>query len=278
MIFREAGLSSRMGHNAIPAPDPSAVSSHVCTEAAPRLLDFRRDRARHSAMTLQIKSTDAISGVPIVRVRSFFQHIVSWHNDSFDLPRLQEHLSLDKKSALALALELVAQGYVEAHESGTAYKFTDKGGELVRASAASKVSRKTAEDALAGLLERVEQYNRDANKILTILTVVVFGSFLGTKDKLGDLDAAVKHRYKNPGENAADAYADKSGRQFSTIIDRLSWPEKELSQILKERKRTIVIQHWDQFLRIATANPDLPYKVAFGSREEVAAEIRSRQK
>lgn len=215
-----------------------------------------------------------------MQIRGFFQYTVSWHKRSFDLPYLQEHLSLDEKSALSLALELVAQGYVEAQENGT-YKFTDKGGELVRASAASKVSRKTAEDALAGLLKRAEQYNRDADKILTVLTVVVFGSFLGSKDKLGDLDVAVKHRFKNPGENAADAadaYADKSGRQFSTIIDRFYWPEKELSQILKARKRTIVIQTWDCFLRMADANPDLPYKVVFGSAEEVVAEIRSRQK
>src|SRR5260370_13464587 len=92
--------------------------------------------------------------------------------------------------------ELGALGYVEEGQNGV-YKFTDKAGELARASAASKVSRKTAEDALAGLLERVNQYNLDSDKIFTIETVVVFGSFLVTKDKLGDLDVAVKWRDRN---------------------------------------------------------------------------------
>src|ERR1035438_1527612 len=137
-------------------------------------------------MTLQIKSTDAVSGISTMQVRGFFQRMVSWHRDSFDLPSLREQLSLDEKSAMALALELVAQGYVEAQRGE--YKFTEKPGELVRASAASRVSRKTAEDALTGLLERVMRYNLDSNKIFTIFTVVVFGSFLSTKDKLGDLD------------------------------------------------------------------------------------------
>jgi hypothetical protein len=232
-------------------------------------------------MTLQIKSTDAVSNIPIIQVRGFFQSMVAWHRDSFDLPCLQDQLSLDEKSAMALTSELVAQGYVEA-ENGV-YKFTDKAGELVRASAASKVSRKTAEDALAGLLERVTEYNLDADKIFTIETVVVFGSFLGTNDKLGDLDVAVKWRDRNREDpdraRTALDYAQQSGRRFSTFFHRLAWAEIELPQILKARKRTINIQPWDVFLRMAAKNPDrIPYKVMFGNTEEVAAEIHSRQK
>jgi len=228
-------------------------------------------------MTLQIKSTDAVCGIPIMQVRGFFQRMAAWHRDSFDLPCLLDQLSLDEKSAMALASELVAQGYVEEAQNGV-YKFTDKAGELVRASAASKVSRKTAEDALAGLLERVKQYNLDPDKIFTIETVVVFGSFLGTKDKLGDLDVAGKYRDRNLKDpdraKTALAYAEQSGRIFSTFFHQLSWAEIELSQILKARKRTIKIQPWNVFLKMAAKNPDrIPYKVVFGSTEEVAAEI-----
>ncbi len=233
-------------------------------------------------MTLQIKSTDGVCGIPIMQIRGFFQRIVSYHHDSFLLQYLREEFSLDEKSAAALASELIAQGYVEAPRDG-AYKLTDKGGELVRASAASKVSRKTAEDALAGLLERVKRYNLDPDKIFTIKTVVVFGSFLGTRDKLGDLDVAVKWRDRNltdPDRAATmDSYAARSGRHFSTFIQRLFWADTELQQILKARKRTINIQPWDVFLRMASANPDrIPYKVVFGSTEEaVAAEIHNRK-
>src|ERR1700728_5022546 len=121
-------------------------------------------------MTLQIKSMDGVSGIPILQVRGFFQSMVAWHRHSFDLPCLRDQLSLDEKSARALASELVAQGYVETQDADGVYKFTEKAGELVRASAASKVSRKTAENALRGLLERVTQYNLDPDKILNILT------------------------------------------------------------------------------------------------------------
>jgi len=232
-------------------------------------------------MTLQIKSTDAVCGIPIMQVRGFFQRMVAWHRDSFDLPCLQDQLSLDEKSAMALASELVARGYVEEAQNGV-YKFTDKAGELVRASAASRVSRKTAEDALAGLLERVKQYNLDPDKIFSIETVVVFGSFLGARDKLGDLDVAVKWRDRNPKDPdrsaTALAYARQSGRRFSTFFHQLAWAEMELLQILKARKRTITIQPWNVFLKMAARNPErIPYKVMFGGTEEVAAEILARK-
>src|SRR5260370_20786462 len=98
-------------------------------------------------MTLQIKSTHAVSDVPIMQVRGFFQSMVAWHRDSFDLPCLRDQLSLDEKSAMALTSELAAQGYVEA-ENGL-YKFPDKAVELEPASAAPNVSRKTTEATLA---------------------------------------------------------------------------------------------------------------------------------
>jgi hypothetical protein len=69
------------------------------------------------------------------KVRAFFRHLVCWHYHSFKLAQLQGQLSLDKESALALAAELQTQGYIKPPE-GDLYTFTDKGEELVRASAA----------------------------------------------------------------------------------------------------------------------------------------------
>lgn len=230
-------------------------------------------------MTLQIRSADTISGIPIKKVRGLFRLLVSWHHHSFELPRLQELLSSDKEAALALATELENQGYIKPAENGV-YAFTDKGEELVRASAAGKVSRQTAEDALNGLLERVQQYNSDPNKLLTIESVVVFGSFLGANDKLGDLDVAVKHRHRDPNDPdpaaTALAYAERSGRQFSNTMEWLSWPETELRQFLKARKRTIAIQDWHTFMRMTVSSPDFRYKVVFGSAQGVASEIHGR--
>lgn len=216
-----------------------------------------------------------------MKVRDFFRHLVSWHQHSFQLVRLQEQLSLDEGAALALAAELETQGYIKAPENGV-YPFTEKGEQLVRASAAGKISRNAAESALTGLLARAEQYNSDSHKPLTVEAIVVFGSFLGENEKLGDLDIAVKSRHRDPKDPdpsaTALAYAERSGRHFSNIVEWLSWPDTELRQILKARKRTIAIQDWDTFLKLAVRNAgQFQYKVVFGSAE-VAAEICTRLK
>ena len=187
---------------------------------------------------------------------------------------------MDEESALALATELQTQGYIKPSENGL-YNFTDKGEELVRASAAGKVKRQTAENALIGLLARVEQYNSNPNKLLTVEAVVVFGSFLSANDKLGDLDISVKHRHRNANDRdpavTALAYAERSGRHFSNTVEWIFWPETELRQFLKARKRTIAIQDWHTFLRMTGSSPgNFQYTAVFGSAEEVEAEIRTR--
>jgi predicted nucleotidyltransferase len=187
-----------------------------------------------------------------MKVRNFFRRLVSWHQHSFQLQRLREHLSLNEGSAFALAAELETQGYLKALENGV-YQFTEKGEQLVRASAAGKISRHSAEDALTGLLTRAEQYNSDPDMLLTVEAIVVFGSFLGGNEKLGDLDVAVKSRRRDPKDpdpsTTALAYAERSGRHFSNIVEWLSWPDTELRQILKARKRSIAIQDWDTFFK-----------------------------
>ena len=55
-----------------------------------------------------------------------FGTLMSCRQHSFELARLQEQLSMDEESALALAAELQTQGYIKPSEKGL-YNFTDKG-------------------------------------------------------------------------------------------------------------------------------------------------------
>ena len=76
-------------------------------------------------MTKQINSKETISGISIMRIRVFFRHVVSWHQESFGLTWLKERLSIDENTASVLAGELVAQGYTERAQNAE-YRFTDK--------------------------------------------------------------------------------------------------------------------------------------------------------
>jgi len=219
----------------------------------------------------------------MVHVRDFFRHVAAWHRHSFDLSQLQESLNLEHKPAAALAEALVAGGYI-THGENNEYALTDTGEKLIHASASGTIKRSTAELALAGLLERAQKYNADPDKILTVDAVIVFGSFLGTKEQLGDLDIAVKSRFRDEANSTEvrQAYSTKSGRQFSNIVDFLYWPETELKQFLKARKRTIRIQEWDSFVRLIVRDSQMRYSVVLGDdatvRTKIMLEVERRRK
>ena len=225
---------------------------------------------------MQIGKSGDIAGVPIRRVRDFFRSVLGWHWNSFELEQLQERLEIDENLARTVAHALISQEYVKQLENNS-YEFTDKGLELSRASASGTIKRSTAHSALEGLLKRAEEYNADGKKILTVDAIAVFGSFLGDRKELGDLDIAVRYRDRiaeGDRSKRALAYADQSSRQFAHFVARLSWPETELYQILKARKRTIRIQDWDSFTRLVAKNPErCVYRIVFGGAEQVKAEI-----
>jgi predicted transcriptional regulator len=232
---------------------------------------------------MQIGNRKEVAGIPMVHVRDFFRHIVAWHRHSFDLSQLQEKLNLEHKPAVALAEALVAGGYIALGENNE-YALTDTGEKLIHASASGTIKRSTAELALAGLLERAQKYNADPGKILRVDAVIVFGSFLGTKEQLGDLDIAVKSHFRDEANSTEvrEAYSTKSGRQFSNIVDFLYWPETELKQFLKARKRTIRIQEWDSFVRLIEKDSQMRYRVVLGDdatvRTKIMLEVERRRK
>jgi hypothetical protein len=118
-------------------------------------------------------------------------------------------------------------------------------------------------------LRRAAEYNRDDNYPLRIEALVVFGSFLSGKGKLGDLDLCVKSVERYPHEEVPRSqwryrYAAASGREFSNLGQKWAWPENELALKLKARKRTISILPWDQILLLADEDSNFQYRVVFG--------------
>ena len=83
--------------------------------------------------------------------------------------------------------------------------------------------------------------------------------YLREEDELGDLDLAVKLVDRNPNDTDRDAtmtaYAKKSGRHFKNIVEECYWPEIEILQILKARKRTISIQDWESVWLTGKSSP-----------------------
>ena len=98
------------------------------------------------------------------------------------------------------------------------------------ATAAKTLRRETAERLLSELLDRIIALNSDPRFLARVQKAVVFGSYIGEPDRIGDLDIAVqlvrrepdfeKHTQAN-NRRVAEEFA--RGRHFSDILDQAFW-------------------------------------------------------
>jgi hypothetical protein len=195
------------------------------------------------AIHMHVDAGDALAGQPILEIRGFFRRAGS----GWDASYLRQALGLDDEEAGRVLDELVRRRYVEPDpRDPKRWNLTRKACRLALASAARPVRRATAQRALEQFLERVEAVNTDDCFAYRVTRVVVFGSFLTDRERLGDLDLAVELQPRHPdpdvhnlhcGQRIDEALA--KGRQFGNIVAQLYWPQHEVLLILKARSRTI---------------------------------------
>ena len=199
---------------------------------------------------MQINSRQTIGGVSSLQVRRFFRHVVAHHHDSFDRAWLLSYLQLREPQADQLLKGLASQGFIslESPRNNLQYHLTDLAHDLVRSSAAKRISRNTAQEGLEGLMSRMKEINSNPKYLYSVRSVVVFGSYLNHGERLGDVDVAIElsSRIEDPSQRAEAhlRYAQECGRQFGNFTDQLYWAEAEIYQVLKARRRTISIQPW----------------------------------
>ncbi len=132
------------------------------------------------------------------------------------------------------------------------YTTTIAGNALAIAKFNKPVTRRTAERALAALLERVDTVNGpDAPFAYRVERVVVFGSYLTDAQRLGDVDVALVLRVKfddgGSSKSAAQQEAEAqrieaalaAGRRFPHFVARLAWPENEVQLFLRAGSRVL---------------------------------------
>ncbi len=120
------------------------------------------------------------------------------------------------------------------------------------ATAAKPITRKTAETALARLLERIGRVNRDNHFLAKVTRVIVFGSYLrGDVDRLGDVDVAVELEPKEANRRRLResnyrrvAESERKGHRFSRALDRETWWQLEAFRFLKGRSRSISLHDY----------------------------------
>ncbi len=193
-----------------------------------------------------------IAGIPAMQVRDFLKHNRDYE---WTQNRVAECLNLSDEDAEALISELSRLGYVEETSviSGQQYyQKTLTGAAFSLASASQPLTRRTAQKKLAEFLERVRAVNANEDFVYRVQRVLVFGSYLTEKERINDIDVAIEliSRYNDPDRRQAAMQARicqayKAGRQFSSLMDELEWPDKEVLLFLKSRSRAISLHTTD---------------------------------
>ncbi|MFG1795748.1 hypothetical protein [Nocardia sp. NPDC049149] len=166
---------------------------------------------------------------------------------------------------------LLVDGYIEPtgevdRDGDAIYRRTIKGMAVVNASAAKSVKRTTAEKALAGLLNRIEEVDVDPHSLWVVNQAVLFGSMLDeSRDRISDVDVAIElipHPDRVAPEWARQALFDAWYSRIP-LPDGFPWRgEQQVLKFLKNRQRTLSLMAIDEH-GIAGLGWGIPHKVLY---------------
>lgn len=200
---------------------------------------------------MRIDSDQKIAGLPATQIRHLTRRI---GGRAVFASFVADVLEISEKEATSVLCQLRDEGYVESERHGKTecWGLTVEGRALAMATAARPVKRSTAQRVLREFMARVHQVNRDDYHLYRVTKVVVFGSYLGSEPELGDLDLAIELQPKHFDrdqqlalERERTRTASENGRHFGNVIEQLFWPQQEVRQFLKARKRTISLHSTD---------------------------------
>jgi len=195
---------------------------------------------------VRLVKTDIIAGLEAPVVRDLMRRLR--HRGNLDDLRSGLPSSVD---AAVAAEQLVKAGLLQQDHRRAEelwWKTTTEGNALAMASFGKPITRATAERLLSGLIDRAATWNTDQGRLISIEQLVVFGSYLNpTIDRLGDLDIAATLTHwpqqadRKDWNNRCEDHLQASGRNFSSLVDRLCWPEDEAQMMLRNRSAAINI-------------------------------------
>lgn len=253
-------------------------------------------------MTLQIKGVQ-IAGFPAITIRNMLRGVVNL----LDKPFVAARCKVSTQKAKEIIETLVAEGYLEFAERSKrltapytpgkekpryrhvdCYKLTDKGEKLARGSAVSKMPRTKAEQIIDSLLRRVAEVNATADYLFRVPTVIVYGSYVRGEPLLSDVDIALELEGKWDASNTSQEEflaitgkrveaARTRGRSFSSFIEELDWPRREVLLHLKARTRGLSLHEIYDFLGMAK-DANFAYKVLVGDANRIAERLAERER
>jgi hypothetical protein len=219
---------------------------------------------------MRINPKTTLFGHPALKIRDALKGLPNGSAEAWAPFRWDKHLpDADRCQRQEIEGRMLKAGFIERcpHHLGKGdkayYTLTERGMRLAGASA-RLFRRKTAERVLNQVIDRARAINA-GDYAYDVRCIVVFGSYLSGRPKVGDLDLAISLvRRAHPGKDWMQYSAHFRQRAPSGVsfLDELCWPEIEVWRFLKSRSHVVSIMSLDADNECVVTNG--PYKVVFG--------------
>lgn len=218
---------------------------------------------------MRIDAKETIGPFPKLLVRKALRRLRS--RLQFGLADLEAAASLEPGDGRVLLGALRSEGLVK--EAGRdVWTITQAGQTFSSATAARRVLRVTAEEALQQFLERVQRVNSDTYFLAKVTKVVLFGSMLKPEVKrLSDVDLAVElapkevkvDRARSKNYRRVEDLASR-GHRFPNFLEREMCWHREVFRFLKGHSRVIALADYNAEKTFVLA---VPHRVLLGDAE-----------
>jgi hypothetical protein len=199
---------------------------------------------------MRLDPNESLGGTPILEVRDFLRR---WRSSAFRIDDLQARFGDQATDILEALKQRAIVDHAPVWRDEVRYAMTAQGGTFLNALAVPPVRRETAERALQEFLVRCREVNSDNHFAYKVERATVFGSFLSSADRVGDVDIALricpKVKFGDPDRWMAKVgqqvrAAKRGGRRFSSYFEELAFGVTSVQQRLKNRSR--VLQFTDE--------------------------------
>jgi len=204
---------------------------------------------------MRVTKGETVCGMDALELRDVFRraHQYSRH-------WLGHELGLTPSEIHQLVESLCAEGYVRQYPEGSElYVLTVKGSALRMASAARPITRATATRLVQDVVCRAQQVN-EGDYAYKVGAVVVFGSYCDpAAERLSDVDIAVLWIQVDDFDSVSKErirLAFASGRNFSTDLEEMAWPETEVKRHLRGRSPCISLHDYKRTFEIVVSGPN----------------------
>jgi hypothetical protein len=209
-----------------------------------------------------VPSTTRILGRPLSEVRRVLRLDTG---EGFDIDAAQERIARDHYAVRRFLADLVSDEWL-IQDRPDHWIATPKAKEL-QFESRGRLTRTRADGLVAELLKRVRTVNEDPKYAFKVDSVVLFGSYLSGRDRIGDVDAAIALRprlQKKEAQAALEKQARSRGPRSRNVVESLFKPQREIQQALKAKSSWLDIRDVSELQSLMQEQGPIPHEVIYG--------------